>query len=131
MTADTTQALPWLPGDRRNSKLTAAGEHWDAVRVPRVWGDPVAQRLGSANGAIISDWEALYWLIPTGGADRWDIPLGRGVRICGSGTWVSVPGLLCVGIPHWRILPTDVPDHLTSAALLYRALTAVLQDGDA
>jgi hypothetical protein len=119
--------MPWLPGYRRNSSLTAAGVHWDAVRVPRIWGEPVAVKLGANNGAIISDGALLYWLIPTGGANSWELPLGRDVRICGRGTWVGVPGLLCVGIPHWRILPTDVDDYRTSPGLLYRALTDVLR----
>jgi hypothetical protein len=130
-TADTRVRLPWLPPDARNSRLVRAGEYWDAIRVPRAEGEQVAKLLGDDNGAIISDGYVLYWLILPGAAAAWDIPLGRGVFVRGTGTWVGVPGLLCVGIPHWRILPTQVDDYLTSAGLLHRALGAVLRDGDA
>lgn len=121
------ERFPWLPPDARNSALIPAGQWWDAIRVPKPWGEPVAERLANHNGAIVADWDSLYWLIPTGAANQWDIPLGRGVRICGSGVWVGIPGLQCRGIPHWRISPTDVDDYRTSAALLYRALTVVLR----
>lgn len=117
-------ALGWLPEDKRRAYPVRAGVNWDAVRVPLGRGDDVLRLLGERCGAVIEDsWSAqLYVLIAPGSADGWKVSELRGIQIIGANAFVTVPGLLCVGNPHWRVRPTDVEDWLTDTEQLRDAL---------
>ncbi|WP_141724776.1 hypothetical protein [Streptomyces niveus] len=84
---------PWLHPAGTTIELTAAGESWDAVRVPIRYARGMLDRLGREGGAVIEDLysQCLYWLVRPGSADGWGLsPLY--VTILGSPpTWRSRP----------------------------------------
>lgn len=88
--------------------LRAAGQWWDAVRVPRHVGEAVLTALGDTSGAVIEDPSGalLYWLVPPGTAEGWHLPPRSGVEIHGTATYLAVPGTQRTAGPHWRIPPT-------------------------
>lgn len=116
----------WLPAGRVVS-LRAAGQWWDAVRVPRHIGESVLIALGDSSGAVIEDpaGALLYWLVPPGAASGWRFPEFCGVQIQGDTTYLAVPGPQRTAGPHWRIPPT--PSRcLTAAAPLGEILRSAV-----
>ncbi|MFH8369210.1 hypothetical protein [Streptomyces sp. NPDC018031] len=120
-------AARWRP-PTDEATAQAAGEWWDAVRVPADIGARALDRLGDDSGAVISDgWgRLLYWLIPPGTAEDWRLPrvqvLGRTAREM---AYVGVPPAHRQSGPalHWRIPPTTDGRWLTEPEALHTALT--------
>lgn len=131
----STAAQPprWMPvGD--DADLCAAGQWWDAIRVPEAAGFRVIDLLKESSrpvGPIIHDQYGLeprlYFLIPAGHSAGWDEPdtvaLGRGCHVVVPPySRTAPPGL------HWLYLPSrprvfSDPDHLR------RALRKALREG--
>lgn len=88
--------------------MRAAGQWWDAVRVPRRIGESVLATLGDTTGAVIEDpaGALLYWLVQPGTAAQWSLPPYCGVRVQGETTHLAVPGPQRTAGPHWRVPPT-------------------------
>jgi len=107
-------------------RLVAAGEWWDAVRVPLALGSGALRDLGDATGAVIDDGYGglLYWLIRPGTAAGWNLPQ---VNVLGSGSHVAVPPIHRLTGPglHWRVPPSRDREW-TSTPLLHSALSAAL-----
>lgn len=97
----------WLPAGRIVA-MRAAGQWWDAVRVPRHIGEAVLTALGDDTGAVIEDPSGalMYWLIPPGAARTWTVPERSGVLVHGETTYVAVPGPQRTAGPHWRVPPS-------------------------
>jgi hypothetical protein len=125
VTKSTEHPLEWLPTGRTVA-MRAAGEWWDAVRVPRYLGESVLTALGPACGAVIEDPSGalLYWLVPPGEAEGWQIQPGSGVYVQGAATHLAVPGPQRTAGPHWRVPPTRTRC-LTDPVSLRRALAAL------
>ncbi|KUJ69338.1 hypothetical protein ACZ90_12700 [Streptomyces albus subsp. albus] len=105
------------------------GHAWDAVRVPDELGIRALHRLKDGSGAVIGDaiGRCLYWLIPPGTADGWQLP---GIQVLNAGPpgvlrFVEVPpaGMVCGPGPHW-VVPYQTDAYLTSAEQLHEALRA-------
>jgi len=88
--------------------MRAAGQWWDAVRVPRHIGEAVLTALGDTSGAVIEDPASglLYWLVPPGSAADWGLPAQSGVQVYGAATYLTVPGPQRTAGPHWRVPPS-------------------------
>lgn len=95
----------WIPLGPRPVAL-AAGHHWDAVRVPRTTGLRVLTALGDTSGPVIEDPRTarLYWLVPAGTAETWDVSLALAL---GRTSYVTVPPLGQNRGPgiHWLVPP--------------------------
>jgi len=107
-------------------RLVAAGEWWDAVRVPLALGDEALGHLGDQAGAVIKDGygSCLYWLISPGAAVDWHLAQ---VKVLGPGSHVAVPPLHRVTGPglYWYVPPSRDREW-TSAPLLHSALRTSL-----
>ena len=128
-----TRKLDWLPPDSSaecSIQLRAAGQDWDAVRVPSYIGRHAVTVLGQDSGAVIHDlWgKCLYRLVPVGTAATWDVPQ---TRPCGQAQYVAIPARTRVAPPglHW-IMPLSGERCLTDPQLLrgalYEAVDAIL-----
>jgi hypothetical protein len=120
----------WVPGTGRLD-VVPAGRWWDALVVPFPLGahmvelllaEPGGEPLGPVIGELWGPVPRVYFLIPAGSADRWELP---GVEALGSGCFIGVPGMSarCGPGPHW-LIPPD-PSHaerLTAPAVLLRTL---------
>lgn len=108
-----------------NCRLEAAGESWDAVRVPRSVGCDAVAILGSRAGAALQDpYEGgMYFFIAPGSADAWESSAVPGARILGLGAHVVLPPPRRISGPgpHWRVCPVD-GRLLTETAALRAAL---------
>jgi hypothetical protein len=101
-----------------------AGVDWDAVRVPHVLALDTLDILGPRSGAVIDDGHVLYWFLPRGAANDWQVdgthPLVRG------GSLTVPPARRTQGPgPYWRICPGD-SDWLTDPAALRAAIEDAL-----
>ncbi|MBZ4318421.1 hypothetical protein [Streptomyces huiliensis] len=116
----------WVPvGD--GPHLCAAGERWDAVRVPETVGRRAVALLREAGepvGPVVLDPEGpeprMYFLVPVGTAARWEerdtVPLGRRCHVLlPSAERTAPPG------PHWHVVP-DAPRSPTRPDALRQAL---------
>lgn len=114
--------LEWLPAGH-TVEMRPGGQWWDAVRVPRTTALDALGRLGHDSGAVIEDpgCGLLYWLVPAGHADGWQMPEEARIRVLGSSSSLAVPGPQRTAAPHWRIPPTR-RSTLTDPALLHDAL---------
>ena len=123
---------PWMPPAGTIFVLPAA-EWWDAIVVPQVRGLDVVEILDHqtdrAPGPIL--WEPLaltprlYFLVPVGTADAWDVP---GTSALGTACFIGVPGPTTLEPPsiHWLVPPDpDDPEGLVDADALRTALLAV------
>ena len=100
----SVRAELWLPPPGRSWHVEA-GEHWDAVRVPRTVGLAVLKTLGDAHGAVICDaWtRILYFLTEPGTTTGWNVP---DTFACGPATYVMVPALAAPEQAlHWQSAP--------------------------
>ncbi|MFF3749842.1 DUF6415 family natural product biosynthesis protein [Streptomyces sp. NPDC002018] len=116
---------PWTPPVGTTVELVPVGRHWDAVRVRSHIGERVIERLGADSGAVIEDWHGrvLYWLVPLGTADTWDLPLSVVVPL-GVATFVAVPPVSYTDEERLRwIVPLTATRYLTDPELLHHALT--------
>ncbi|MEU8589407.1 hypothetical protein AB0C59_20750 [Streptomyces sp. NPDC048664] len=90
--------------------LVAAGQQWDAIRVPRSVGLAALAILGSRAGAVIEDSlsAAVYYLVPCGTAATWDVEVGNS-RALGAGSSVAIPPARRTEGPgpYWRICPGE------------------------
>ncbi|MGW2692302.1 hypothetical protein ACWC3Y_10625 [Streptomyces sp. NPDC001296] len=113
-----TTALPTAQG----CTLRDAGEHWDAVRVPRQRGAAAMEILGARCGAVLDYPQALFFFVARGTAADWDVP---GTTAVGAGTTLTIPPARYTHGPgpHWRVCPGD-SDWLTD----WHALQAALED---
>ncbi|WP_405797317.1 hypothetical protein [Streptomyces sp. NBC_01506] len=115
---------PWLPPAGSGVELTAAGDCWDAVRVPARYARGMLDRLGDTSGAVIEDLssQCLYWLVRPGSADGWGLsPLY--VSVLGQNTYVAIPPInRTEGYRlQWAVPPTATR-YLTPADTLHEAL---------
>ncbi|WP_405612282.1 hypothetical protein [Streptomyces sp. NBC_01508] len=120
---------PWTP-PTTTIELVAAGNVWDAVRVPARYGPGVISRLGTTTGAVIEDTHAatLYWLVHPGTADTWDLS-PQHVSVLGAASYVAVPPP-GEGKPAYRLrwaVPLTPTCYLTNAQALLTALTAEIE----
>ncbi len=129
MTHRTPQNLDWMPVGRVVA-MRAAGDCWDAVRVPRRITLTALGQLGDHTGAVIEDpgGSLFYWLIPPGTASSWEFNADAQIQILGETTQhVAVPGPQRTAGPHWRVPPTRVRC-LTEPGTLKAALYAAVRD---
>lgn len=138
MTDTRVAGPPWMPPAGTIALLPAA-EWWDAVVVPELRGldalailDHVTDR---APGPVI--WEPLalvprlYFLVPKGTADGWDLP---GTISLGAACFIGIPGTGVIEPPsvHWLVPPDpDDPEGLVNPDALRAALLAALEAGAA
>ncbi|MGQ4389772.1 hypothetical protein [Streptomyces sp. SAS_270] len=117
-----SRARRWTQPSTHQVRLMAAGEWWDAVRVPLTLGSATLRDLGDATGAVIKDGygDLLYWLIRPGSAADWRLAQ---VSVLGPGCHVAVPPLHRVTGPglYWHVSPSRDREW-TSASLLHSAL---------
>ncbi|MBP8537867.1 hypothetical protein GWI24_33345 [Streptomyces sp. MK37H] len=105
--------------------MVQVGPHWDAVRAPEALGERALALLGGATGAVIADYNLLYWLIHPGSAQHWRRI--RQVQTLGTGrvetTYIGVPPIDRTSGPylHWRV-PLGPGRYLTDANRLREAL---------
>lgn len=123
----------WPPPHGASPVAVPAGLHWDAVRVRESYGLEAVRRLGAACGAVIGDARGgvLYWLVRAGDEAEWGaLPARAGVRLLGTGCWVTVPGAHRTRPPgpYWAV-PYGGGRRLTDATLLHTALAHVLARG--
>ncbi|MDT3395240.1 hypothetical protein RKE29_01005 [Streptomyces sp. B1866] len=109
----------------------AAGEQWDAVRVPLDVGERALSLLGKASGAVLLDGasRSLYWLISPGTAKAWNTNDLPGVAIRGRGFWVAVPPWRWGAdrLLGWRVRPVR-GRVLTAQQELHSALLSGVRD---
>ncbi|MEU6534443.1 hypothetical protein [Streptomyces sp. NPDC047000] len=127
----TVRAVPGrLPGRGAEVRTVAAGDWFDAVRVPLDLGLATLHLLGDESGAVIRDGfgSILYWLIAPGAAAGWGL---ERVSVLGRGHHVAVPPLHRTTGPglYWQVPPTRGLE-CTSAPRLHAALHAALHDED-
>lgn len=119
-----------LPGRGAEVRTLAAGDWFDAVRVPLDLGLTTLQLLGDDSGAVIRDGfgAILYWLIAPGAAAGWQL---ERVSVLGRGHHVAVPPLHRTTGPglYWQVPPARGLE-CTSAPRLHAALHAALYDED-
>ncbi|WP_405797329.1 hypothetical protein [Streptomyces sp. NBC_01506] len=125
----TRPVAPWLPPAGTTVELTAAGNSWDAVRVPARYARSILDRLGDTNGAVIEDLasQCLYWLVRPGSADGWGLsPLYASVL--GGSTYVAVPPInRTKGYRLQWALPPAPTRYLTPADALHDALDTEIE----
>jgi len=111
--------------------LFAAGQDWDAVRVPAPLGLAAMAILGARCGAVLEDplTSVVYYFVPCGAASRWTV---AGTKALGAGASVAVPPLRRTTGPgpHWRVCPGD-GTWVTDAAALQAALEDCLDSTEA
>jgi hypothetical protein len=110
-----------------HSQTVAAGEHWDALRIPATHGLPLLRWLASdpedrqhLGPVAYSRRSAMtYWLIPTGTTpEAWPTDC----RLLTRGSWIALPGAgLDPASATWLHQP-DNPAQLTGAVWLAAAL---------
>lgn len=108
----TRTGLPTAGG----CELQEAGVDWDAIRVPRVLGLTALDILGPRSGAVIDDGHALYWFLPLGAVDGWEVESTWPIS---AGSSLTVPPARRTQGPGpcWRICPGDTNWHTDTAAL--------------
>jgi hypothetical protein len=113
----TTGSSTQIPGFA-DTRITAAGKEWDAVRVDRFLGLQAADRLGAAAGPVIVEPTAMYFLVHPGATRGWGLPQSKGL---GETHYVVLPapGRNHPPGPYW-LLPPERP--LASAEDVRRAL---------
>lgn len=127
--ASRTAELPWMPPVDTIGVVPAA-KWWDVIVVPQRPGLDALEILdrdsGHAPGPVL--WEplasppCLYFLVPTGTADDWDVP---NTRALGTACFIPVPGPTTLEPPsvHWLVPPDpDAPGALVDADALREAL---------
>ncbi|MFD7163577.1 hypothetical protein [Streptomyces violascens] len=97
-------------------ELHDAGIDWDAIRVPRMLGLTALDILGPRSGAVMDDGHALYWFLPLGTVDGWQVESTRPLTAGGSLTVPPARRTQGPG-PYWRICPGDTNWHTEPAAL--------------
>jgi hypothetical protein len=119
----TDSATPILGA--ANTLLTAAGDDWDVVKIGRFVGLQALNRIGSP-GAVAVDpapaEPALYFFIPAGSVQDWDVPQTRAL---GATAWVVLPPAERTSPPgpYWLVAPER---GLTPTAVLRCAVQAAL-----
>lgn len=119
----------WMPQPNTCAALPA-GRWWDAIAVPQLPALDALEILdhetGRAPGPVLWDLNTvrprLYFLVPVGTADGWDLP---GTASFGDTTFVVLPGATSIAPPgiHWLVPPDpDEPDALVDAVALREAL---------
>ncbi|KUL43575.1 hypothetical protein ADL28_42550 [Streptomyces violaceusniger] len=105
--------------------MVRVGPHWDVVRAPEALGGRALALLGGATGAVIADYNLMYWLIRPGAAQCWRRI--RQVQTLGTGrvetSYIGVPPIDRTSGPylHWRV-PVGPGRYLTDANRLREAL---------
>lgn len=118
---DPARLPHWLPLTPGVVRRLPCGRWFDAVRVPAAVGTRALKLLAGRSGPVINSPrdQALYWLVQTGAADGWRLPL---VQVYGTACWLSVPAPT-PGDRHVRWLLPPAGDCLTDAEALRAALT--------
>jgi hypothetical protein len=130
VSAMTVRGVPrWMPTRHAEVQTLAAGDWWDAVRVPLGLGVHALRHLEDETGAVIRDGYGgiLYWLIPPGSAAHRQLPQ---VTVLGPGCHVAVPPLHRTTGPglYWQVPPARGRE-TTAAPRLCVALRASLSHG--
>jgi hypothetical protein len=125
---ENAAALPaWLPPDDIGLKITPCGVQFDAVRVPEHIGAYALERLADRSGPVIANRKdgVLFWLIPPGSAEGWELP---SVTVYGSTCYVSIPSAQphSPRAVHWLTPPEPGSDGLTDPDALRTALTEAI-----
>nr|WP_236057827.1 hypothetical protein [Streptomyces sabulosicollis] len=119
------EVLPWAPPSGADVRMVRVGPHWDAVRAPEALGERALGILGGATGAVVADYNLMYWLIRPGAAQYWRRI--RQVQTLGTGrletSYLGVPPIDRTSGPylHWRV-PLGPGRYLTDANRLREAL---------
>ncbi|RMB87680.1 hypothetical protein [Streptomyces shenzhenensis] len=102
--------------------LLDASRDWDAIRVPRSIGLAAMAVLGTRCGAVVEDRTVVYYFVPAGTAQAWDM---ENTRPLGTGASVTIPPARRTEGPgpHWRMCPGE-DGWLTQP----QALQAALED---
>jgi hypothetical protein len=124
-----TAEPPWMP-PADSIGVIATSKWWDAVVVPQATAVDALEILDRESdhspGPVI--WEPmashprLYFLVPTGTADTWDV---AGTTAFGAACFIGVPGPTALEPPgiHWLVPPDpDAPEALVDPGALRRAL---------
>ncbi|GAA1264918.1 hypothetical protein [Streptomyces javensis] len=125
MAADSLKSQPWAPPSGADVRMVQVGPHWNAVRAPEALGERALGLLGGATGAVIADYNLMYWLILPGAAQHWRRI--REVQTLGAGrvetSYLGVPPVDRTSGPylHWRV-PLGPGRYLTDANRLREAL---------
>ncbi|GAA0937407.1 MULTISPECIES: hypothetical protein [Streptomyces violaceusniger group] len=125
MTADSLKSESWAPPSGADVRMVQVGPYWDAVRAPEALGARALGLLGGATGAVIADYNLMYWLIRPGAARHWRRI--RQVQTLGTGrletSYLGVPPVDRTSGPylHWRV-PLGPGRYLTDADRLREAL---------
>jgi hypothetical protein len=127
----TVRAVPGrLPGRGAEVRTLAAGDWFDAVRVPLDLGLSALRLLGDDSGAVVRDGfgAILYWLVTPGSAAAWRL---ERVAVLGRGHHVAFPPLHRTTGPglYWQVAPARGHEW-TSAPRLHAALDAALHEAD-
>jgi hypothetical protein len=102
-------------------RIAKCGQKFDAVRVPERLGAVALEMLAGRSGPVIANRHdyVLFWLIPPGAADGWDLP----VTVYGVACYISVPAVSPLGTRWVRWLTPPEGDCLTDPDALHDALT--------
>ncbi|MFE9060140.1 hypothetical protein [Streptomyces violaceusniger] len=125
MAADSLKSEPWAPPRGADVEMVRVGPHWDVVRAPEALGGRALELLGGGTGAVIADYNLMYWLIRPGSAQYWRRI--RQVQTLGTGrvetSYIGVPPIDRTSGPylHWRV-PLGPGRYLTDANRLREAL---------
>lgn len=121
---------PWTP-PRGCVEMVEVGQHWDTVRATAAVGERALALLGQSTGAVIGDYNLLYWLIPAGRAQCWR-RLDQ-VQALGADrpetSYLGVPPVDRTAGPwlHWRV-PVGPDRYLTDADRLREALARAVAE---
>ncbi len=115
MATDVSVGIPSADG----TCIAAAGEHWDAVKLPRALGAAALSSVAGEPGAVVvsAGNRSLYFLIPPGSATAWNLPPAV---VLGATSHIALPpphrqqppG------PYWLISPRAGRLHTHSGELL-------------
>ncbi|MFE5160728.1 hypothetical protein ACK1X7_25410 [Streptomyces sp. CY1] len=125
MHISTPKPQTWAPPRGADVEMVRVGPHWDVVRAPEALGGRALELLGGASGAVIADYNLMYWLIRPGSAQYWRRI--RQVQTLGTGrvetSYIGVPPVDRTSGPylHWRV-PLGPGRYLTDADRLREAL---------
>jgi len=122
----------WTPPRGDDVEMIEVGHYWDVVRAPADIGERALALLGDETGAVIADYGLMYWLIPAGRAQTWQLRRREIYALNAERagvTYVGVPPAAQTTGPrlHWQI-PIGPDRYLTDADRLREALSRAVSE---
>jgi hypothetical protein len=121
-----TDLPPWMP--RGSVQHLLCGRFFDVVRVSSFNGIRAIGRLGNPACPLIEDsgTGAVYWLVPVGSADGWELP---SVEVLGTGKKIAVPPLTGpeseLGRVRWLVRPPMGGSFMADPGRLHEVLVGL------